>query len=119
MPKARSNGTWRQVRNVLFEMLSEALELQRVAPVGSARRRDAQKLIDRIVELLKEHADSGLRQINDSAATRTALAAIKRGSASAKRESDRIQRATAVFDEVSALIDELAALVGGLTNLVS
>lgn len=118
MAIARSNGTWQQIRNVLFESLAENQRLQREAPAGSAAQQQATDNISEVLQQIRNHADVRLKQINDSAAAQSTLADLRTASSNAKAASDRIAGIAGTIDEATALVNDLAGLVGGFADIV-
>lgn len=115
----KKNGTWQQIRNVLFEALTVSNGQIRATRNGSSQRAAAEANTDKILKLMKAHADIRLKTINNSAAARATLGKLKDGSTRAKRESDRITNAIASVAKVTNLVNDLGNLVRTFSDIVS
>ncbi|ABG32962.1 hypothetical protein CEP88_06940 [Roseobacter denitrificans] len=119
MSKARlSNwGSWQQTRNAIAVNLGYNIESRNNAAPGS----DAEKLysdnIDALLDSMKVHALSGLRQVDLEIANSTLLKEIEAASREIKKETDRIKDATERLDDLTRLVKKLAKLVGLFSGL--
>ena len=113
-------GPWVQTRNVISTVLGLSWDFANASAYSEDPNSDfvrINEVIDQLLDLLKQHALIGLRQIDETIADAGLIEELRRLSSEAKLETDRIKNATRDINKFAKVVGKVTEIVAKIPGL--
>jgi len=113
-------GPWVQTKNVIVNVLAMVWDYANSQPYSEEEDSDymkANKIIDDLLDLLKDHAVQGLKSFDEEVAESNLIDELKRFSKEAKVEADRIKKTTKNIEKFTEVLGKLTKVVEAIPGL--
>ncbi len=113
-------GPWIQTKNVIVNVLAMVWDYANAQPYSEEETSEfvkANKVIDDLLDLLKEHAMQGLKSFDEEIAESNLVDELKRLSKEAKAEADRIKKATKSIEKFTEALNKVTKVVEAIPGL--